>query len=136
MHDSFSHSRQRKYSLHQPPLRLTTETESVWLCLYCTFVLNHKWTPEVNLQSILTYFNLVLVHHFQAKFHQKIDSQKATSTSQLVKSCSCEKHPVFGTSTEVRKGQLTQTTQMMAWLQVIMYLRRQSSYYRQLMPQQ
>lgn len=54
------------------------------------------------------------VDPFQTKFHQKIDSQKATNTSQLVKSCSCQKHPVFGTSTEIRKGQLAQTTQMKA----------------------
>lgn len=53
--------------------------------------------------------------------------QKATNTSQLVKSCSCQEHPVSGTSTKVRKGQLGQAAQMMVWLQAITYHRRQTA---------
>lgn len=95
------------------------------LCLGCQFILDHKCTFEANLPNILTYCALVYslgahkVDPFQTKLDQKMRSQKATNTSQLLTSCSCQQHPSSGEDTEVRKGQLDQTAQIMARLQVI-----------------
>lgn len=86
MHDSFSHPRQRKHSLHQPPLCLTTETEGVSM-LYIYFRSHMDFWNESPKHSHLLCFSLVVVQK-SGSFSDKTAPEDAlpegTNTSQLV----------------------------------------------------